>query len=132
MEPQLRQFGPVEVTQVRCEMAICVRTVQEGFRRQWTKSTLVAKTVDGEFCSIAITWGIKTLRGGTEKKRSVSPQRKPYSRRWEIPLINLSLALSEIMSACHKSAILFSKTPYNPELDKQHFYQMHKVLASGN
>lgn len=52
--------------------------------------------------------------------------------RWEIPLINLSLALSEIMSACHKSAILFSKTPYNPELDKQHFYQMHEVLASGN
>ena len=37
----------------------------------------------------------------------------------DIPLINLSLALSEIVSACHKSAMLFSKTPRNPELDKQ-------------
>lgn len=37
----------------------------------------------------------------------------------EIPLINVSLALSEIESACHKCAILFSKSPHNPELDKQ-------------
>lgn len=37
----------------------------------------------------------------------------------EIPLINLSLALSQIVSACHKSAILFCKTPHKPELDKQ-------------
>lgn len=47
------------------------------------------------------------------------PSEKAVFKEKEIPLINLSLALSEIVSACHKSAILFFKTPRNPELDKQ-------------
>lgn len=47
------------------------------------------------------------------------PSEKAVFTEKEIPLINLSLALSEIVSACHKSAVLSSKTPRNSELDKQ-------------
>lgn len=56
-------------------------------RKQWTKSTLVTKVVrkDGEFYSIAVTWEIRALGGGTRKKWSVSPQRKLCLRQGRFP-----------------------------------------------
>lgn len=56
------------------------------------------------------------------------PSKKAVFEAREIPLINLSPPLSQIVTACRKSAELFSKTPHNPELGKQHFHKMHEVL----
>lgn len=56
------------------------------------------------------------------------PSKKAVFEALEIPLINLSLSRSLIVTACRESTTLFSETPRNLELGKQHFHKMHEVL----
>lgn len=128
MEQLLSQHGPVETAQVGSEMGICVWTVQGNFRKQWAKSTLVTKVVRKDGFILLLSLGKLEPLEVVPGRNEVSALKESCVGGKGDPLINFSPSVSQIVTAGRKSAALFSKTPHNPELGKQHFHKKHEVL----